>query len=150
MRTKSWKAFRVSNIRYTNAHQLKALEAFDRTQSVAKTIRKLGYPGRYRLHRWIRQRSEPPSSSIRRTTLKSYPFTTKLKAVELFGSGMSPDAVAAELSLNLKMSVYAWTQRFREEGKWGLTSATERKQSAGIVTRKALEKSLPDDVRHSL
>ncbi|MFS0196003.1 hypothetical protein ACL1GE_10825 [Corynebacterium striatum] len=29
--------------------------------------------------------------------------------------------------------------------KWGLMSATERKQSAGIVTRKALEKSLPDD-----
>mgnify|MGYP002711970340 FL=1 len=103
----------MSNIRYMNAHQLKALEAFDRTQSVAKTIRKLGYPGRCRLHRWIRQRSEPPSSSIRRTTLKRSPFTTKLKAVELFDSGMSPDAVAAELSLNLKMSVYAWTQRFR-------------------------------------
>ena len=137
----------MSNIRYTNAHRFKALEVFDRTQSVTKTVRELGYPGRWTLHRWIRQRSEPPSSPIRRTTLKRYPFTTKLKAVELFNSGMSPDAVAAELSLNSKMSVYAWAQRFREEGKWGLMSATERKQSAGIVTHNALEKSLPDDAR---
>ncbi|MDU3164906.1 MAG: IS3 family transposase [Corynebacterium sp.] len=67
--------------------------------------------------------------------------------MELFNSGMSPDAVAAELSLNSKMSVYAWAQRFRKEGKWGLMSATEHKQSAGIVAHKALEKSLPDDSR---
>lgn len=77
--------------------------------------------------------------------MKRYLFTTKRKAVELFNSGMSPDAAVAELSLNSKMSVYAWAQRFREEGKWGLISATEGKQSASIVTHKALEKSLPDD-----
>lgn len=135
----------MTNIRYTNAQRRKALEVFDRTQSATKTVRELGYPGRWTLHRWIRQRSEPPSPPIRRTTLKRYPLTTKLKAVELFNSGMSPDAVAVKLSLNSKMSVYAWAQRFREEGKWGLMSATERKQSAGIVTHKALESSLPDD-----
>lgn len=135
----------MTNIRYTDAQRFKALEVFDRTQSVTKTVRELGYPGRWTLHRWIRERSEPPAAPIRRTSLKRYPFATKLKAVELFVSGMSPDAVAAELSLNSKMSVYAWAQRFREEGKWGLMSATERKQSAGIVTYKAFEKSLPDD-----
>lgn len=43
------------------------------------------------------------------------------------------------------MSVYAPAQRFREEGKWGLMSATERKHLAGVVTHKALEKSLSDD-----
>ncbi|CAB0529424.1 IS3 family transposase [Corynebacterium diphtheriae] len=58
---------------------------------------------------------------------------------------MSPNTIASELSLNLKMSVYAWAQRFREQGKWGFMSTTERKQSVGIVTRKAFEKSLPDD-----
>ena len=137
--------FRMTNIRYTNAQRLKALEVFDRTQSATKTVRELGYPGRWTLHRWIRQRREPPSPPIRRTTLKRYPSTTKLKAVELFNSGMSPEAVAAELSLNSKMSVYAWAQRFREEGKWGVMSATERKQSAGIVSHKALASSLPDD-----
>lgn len=97
--------FRMTNIRYTNAQRFKALEVFDRTQSATKTVRELGYPGRWTLHRWIRQRREPPSLPIRRTTLKRYPSTTKLKAVELFHSGMSPEAVAAELSLNSKMSL---------------------------------------------
>ena len=127
----------MTNIRYTNAQRVKALEVFDRTQSATKTVRELGYPGRWTLHRWIRQRSEPPSPPIRRTTLKRYPLTTKLKAVELFNSGMSPDAVAAELSLNSKMSVYAWAQRFREEGKWGLMSANSQLASSRIKPWKA-------------
>lgn len=38
--------FRMTNIRYTNAQRLKALEVFDRTQSATKTVRELGYPGR--------------------------------------------------------------------------------------------------------
>ena len=135
----------MTNVRYTDTQRLKALEVFDRTQSATKTVRELGYPGRWTLHRWIRERDEPPAAPIRRTTLKRYPLATKLKAVELFTAGMSPDAIASELSLNSKMSVYAWAQRFREEGKWGLMSATERKRSAGIVTRKTFEKSLPDD-----
>ena len=117
----------MTNARYTNAQRLKALEVFDRTQSATKTVRELGYPGRWTLHRWIRERDEPPAAPIRRTTLKRYPLVTKLKAVELFTAGMSPDAIASELSLNSKMSVYAWAQRFCEEGKWGLMSATERK-----------------------
>lgn len=145
IRTKSRRIFRMSNIRYTNAQRLKALEAFGRTQSVTKTVRELGYPGRWTIHRWIRQRSKQPFSPTRRTTLKRYPFTTKLKAVKLFNSGMSPDVVAAELSRNSKMSVYTRIQRFREEGNWGLMSATKGKNLVGVVTRKASEKSLPDD-----
>ena len=128
----------MTNIRYTNAQRVKALEVFDRTQSATKTVRELGYPGRWTLHRWIRQRSEPPTPPIRRTTLKRYPLTTKLKAVELFNSGMSPDAVAAKLSLNSKMSDYGWAQRFREKGKRVLMSATERKQSTSITESKLL------------
>lgn len=99
--------FRMNNIRYTNAQRLKSLEVFDKTQSATKTVRELGNPGRWTLHRWIRQRCQPPTPPTQQTTLKRYPYTTKLKAVELFNSGMSPDAVAAELSLNSKMSVYA-------------------------------------------
>lgn len=95
----------MTNVRYTDAQRLKALEVFDRTQSATKTVRELGYPGRWTLHRWIRERDEPPAAPIRRTTLKRYPLATKLKAVELFTAGMSPDAIASELSLNSKMSI---------------------------------------------
>ena len=55
----------MTNSRYTNAQRLKALEVFDRTQSATKTVRELGYPGRWTLHRWIRQRFEPPSRVLR-------------------------------------------------------------------------------------
>lgn len=95
----------MTNERYTDAQRLKALEVFDRTQSATKTVRELGYPGRWTLHRWIRERDEPPAAPIRRTTLKRYPLAAKLKAVELFTAGMSPDAIASELSLNSKMSM---------------------------------------------
>ncbi|UEB76742.1 hypothetical protein [Corynebacterium diphtheriae] len=44
----------------------------------------------------------PPAAPIRRTTLKRYPLATKLKAVELFTDGMSPNTIASKLSLNLK------------------------------------------------
>lgn len=77
MRTKSWRISRMTNVRYTDAQQLKALEVFDRTQSATKTARELGYPGRWTLHRWIRERDEPPAAPIRRTTLKRYPLATK-------------------------------------------------------------------------
>ena len=52
----------MTNARYTNAQRLKALEVFDRTQSATKTVRELGYPGRWTLHRWIRERDEPPAA----------------------------------------------------------------------------------------
>ncbi|MEL6051813.1 hypothetical protein [Corynebacterium rouxii] len=44
----------MTNVRYTDAQRLKALEVFDRTQSATKTVRELGYPGRWTLHRWIK------------------------------------------------------------------------------------------------
>ena len=72
----------MTNVRYTDTQRLKALEVFDRTQSATKTVRELGYPGRWTLHRWIRERDEPPAAPIRRTTLKRYQLATKLKAVE--------------------------------------------------------------------
>ena len=95
MRTKSWRISRMTNVRYTDAQRLKALEVFDRTQSATKTVRELGYPGRWTLHRWIRERDEPPAAPIRRTTLKRYPLGVKLKAVEFFTAGMSPEAIAS-------------------------------------------------------
>lgn len=52
----------MTNVRYTDAQRLKALEVFDRTQSATKTVRELGYPGRWTLYRWIRERDEPPAA----------------------------------------------------------------------------------------
>lgn len=59
--TNEWKGYGKQNY-YWNEYRLKALEVFDRTQSATKTVRELGYPGRWTLHRWIRERDEPPAA----------------------------------------------------------------------------------------
>lgn len=136
----------MSNVAYTAEQRKQALKTYRRTKSVTKTIRILGYPGRWTLHKWIRQQGQRPKKPFRHTRLKHYPFETKLQAVKLFDEGHSPAAIAEQLQLNSKMSVYSWHQRYREQGQWGLMSSKERKKKAGFTTKAQLEASMPDDI----
>ncbi|CAB0569621.1 transposase [Corynebacterium diphtheriae] len=52
----------MTNVRYTDTQRLKALEVFDITQSATKTVHELGYPDRWTLHRWIKERDQPPAA----------------------------------------------------------------------------------------
>lgn len=70
----------MTNVRYTDAQRLKALEVFDRTQSATKTVRELAYPGRWTLHRWIRERDEPPSCPHSAYDLKALPTCDKAQS----------------------------------------------------------------------
>lgn len=63
----------MTNVRYTDAQRLKTLEVFDRTQSATKTVRELGYPGRWTLHRWIKKRDEPPAAPHSAYDFKALP-----------------------------------------------------------------------------
>ena len=130
---------------YTDQQRRKAIEVYKRTQSVTKTTRQLGYPGRWTLYKWLREPTTPGRPRKQAKTLTCYPFEVKLRAVELFNAGWSPADIAQECGLRSKMSVYSWAQRHREEGQWGLMSKKEREERARIPTRAALEKSLPDD-----
>lgn len=116
-------------------------------RSPLKAIRELGYPGRWTLHRWIRERDHGSVLPHRPSTLKRYSLEVKLEAVALFNAGESPQAVADRLGLTTKMNVYSWAQRFRENGEWGLMSNKERKQAAGFRTQASFEALLPDDVQ---
>lgn len=133
------------NRSYTDQQRRRAIEVYKRTQSVTKTTRQLGYPGRWTLYKWLREPTTPGRPRKQAKTLTRYPFEVKLRAVELFNAGWSPADIAQECGLRSKMSVYSWTQRHREEGQWGLMSKKEREERARIPTRAALEKSLPDD-----
>lgn len=46
-------------IMYTSAEKEKALELFDKTKSIAKEIRKLGYPSKQTMYTWIANRNKP-------------------------------------------------------------------------------------------
>lgn len=133
------------NRSYTKEQRRRALQVYKRTQSVTKTVRELGYPGRWTLYKWLREPAKPGRPRKQSRTLSRYPFEVKLRAVELFHAGWRPADIAVECELRSKMSVYSWAQRHREEGEWGLMSKRERKEHTCMPTRAALEKSLADD-----
>lgn len=133
------------NRSYTKKQRRRALQVYKRTQSVTKTVRELGYPGRWTLYKWLREPAKLGRSRKQSKTLTRYPFEVKFRAVELFNAGWRPADIAVECELRSKMSVYSWAQRHREEGKWGLMSKRERKEHTRMPTRAAFEKSLTDD-----
>ncbi|WP_299295254.1 IS3 family transposase [uncultured Mobiluncus sp.] len=133
------------NVSYSREQRREALKVYRRTGSVFKTILLLGYPGRWTLHKWIREAGKPVSKPKRAERLTHYPFNTKLSAVEMFNKGARPGQIASQLGLRSPMSVYSWVGRYRQEGEWGLMSRKERGQAAKLPTVKSLEASLPDD-----
>lgn len=133
------------NVSYSREQRREALRVYRRTGSVTKTILLLGYPGRWTLHKWIREAGKPVLKPKRAERLTHYPFKTKLSAVEMFNEGARPRQIASQLGLRSPMSVYSWVGRYRQEGEWGLMSRKERAQAAKLPTVKSLEASLPDD-----
>ena len=133
------------NVSYSREQRREALRVYRRTGSVTKTILLLGYPGRWTLHKWIREAGKPVLKPRRAERLTHYPFKTKLSAVEMFSKGARPRQIASRLGLRSPMSVYSWVERYRQEGEWGLMSRKERGQAAKLPTVKSLEASLPDD-----
>ncbi|MGP3702042.1 hypothetical protein [Corynebacterium diphtheriae] len=47
------------NRSYTKEQRRRALQVYKRTQSVTKTVRDLGYPGRWTLYKWLREPAKP-------------------------------------------------------------------------------------------
>lgn len=133
------------NVSYSLEQRREALRVYRRTGSVTKTILLLGYPGRWTLHKWIREARKPVLKPRRAERPTHYPFKTKLSAVKMFNKGARPRQIASRLGLCSPMSVYSWVGRYRQEGEWVLMSRKERGQAAKLPTVKSLEASLPDD-----
>lgn len=130
---------------YTKEQRREAFRVFKRTQSVTKTIRELGYPGRRTMHRWVREGVKPRRLRKQAKASARYSFEVKLEAVELFHAGWRPDEIVAQCGVRSRTNVYSWVRCHREEGEWGLMSKKERAQRARTPTRASFEKSLPDD-----
>lgn len=78
------------NRSYTRQQRRTAIKVHKRTQSVTKTISELGNPGAWTLYKWLRQPLKPDRPRTQAKTLTRYPWTTKLRAVELFNLGWAP------------------------------------------------------------
>lgn len=135
------------NRSYTLKQRKAAVADYRRTQSVTKTIRNLGYPGAWTLYKWLREPLKPgPRPRKKPSTLRRYPWTVKLEAVQMYLNGQRPPAIATQLNLHTPMSVYSWAQIFHDTGQWGLMSKAERRTQRNIPTQASLEASLPDDL----
>lgn len=136
----------MANRKYTPEEKKAALKKFDQAQSATKTVRALGYPGRWTLHKWLRERNTTKPKPFRHEKLTHYPFATKLASAKMYEEGYSPQFIAEKFDLRSKMSVYSWAQTYRDKGEWALMTKRERETRAGFPTRASLEASFPDDV----
>lgn len=136
----------MANRRYTPEEKKAALQKFDQTQSATKTVRALGYPGRWTLHKWLRERNTTKSKPFRHEKLTHYPFATKLAVAKMYEEGYRPQCVAEKFGLRSKVSVYSWAQTYCDKGEWASTCKRERETRAGFPTRASLEASFPVDV----
>ena len=82
------------NRSYTKEQRRRALQVYKRIQSVTKTVRELGYPGRWTLYKWLREPAKPGRPRKQSKTLTRYPFEVKLRAVELFNGQVPGSGVA--------------------------------------------------------
>ena len=134
------------NRSYTLEERKRTVAEYRRTKSVVETVRNLGYPGLWTMYKWLREPLKPGRKSRKQAKrLRSYPWTIKLEAVQMFRSGLRPQEVADKLDLHSKMNVYSWAQAYREFGEWGLMSKSERRTERNFPTKKSLHASLPDD-----
>ncbi|AEX82902.1 transposase-like protein [Corynebacterium diphtheriae VA01] len=72
------------NRSYTNTQKRTALRVYKRTQSVTKTVRELGYPGRWTLYKWLREPKTPPQPRKQAKTLTHYPIRSQTSRSRTF------------------------------------------------------------------
>ncbi|MGG5171900.1 IS3 family transposase [Pseudarthrobacter sp. J1738] len=134
------------NVAYTPEQRRHALRTYSRIRSVSKTVRLLGYPGRWTLHSWIKAgKSGARKPRKQAKVLRSYAVEFKLSAVRMLSEGRPVKDIADTLGMVTGAVVYSWAQTYRERGEWGLMSKKERRTQREFPTQASLEASLPDD-----
>jgi len=111
---------------YSEDEKTKALELFHELKSFTKTVRKLGYPTREHLARWVKKEGLPPKPRKRWEVLNTpehplhAPLELKLNAIRrCFENGESVTSVAKDIRYTAA-SIYYWYQKYLKEGLMGL------------------------------
>ncbi len=112
---------------YSEEQYYKALEVYEETKSIAKTMRLLGYPARRQtLYNWINRRRMLPEN---RSTFHGYntadhprhpPVELKLEAIRrCFEQGEDVQSVSEEIGYS-RASIYTWQRKYLLKGIAGL------------------------------
>jgi len=107
---------------YPYEERIRALQQYQETGSIQKTIRALGYPGRQTLYRWIQEREQPQreKSANRGRNTPEHPrhptVEIKLEALHrCFELGEDVKSVADEIGYS-RASIYVWRRKYLRKG----------------------------------
>ena len=128
---------------YSEEQYYKALEVYEETKSIKKTMQVLGYPARRQtLYNWINRKRLLPE---KRSTFRGYntpehprhpPFELKLEAIHrCFEQGEDVQSVSKEIGYSTA-SIYAWRRKYILKGTAALMNSPKEhdrgKLSEGI------------------
>lgn len=134
---------------YSKKKMEEALKVYHTTNSVGKTIQKLGYPTRQQLYSWINNEGTIPANrkplpKVNNPTIhpRNPPAEIKLNAIHrCFEYGESIQSVSEGIRYS-RASIYQWRKRYLKEGATGLKN-TKNIQPGNLKDGK---KNIAEDV----
>ena len=124
---------------YSEEQYHRALEVYDETKSITKTMRLLGYPARRQtLYNWINRRRLLPEE---RSTFRGYntkehprhpPLDLKLEVLRrCFEQGEDVQAVSNEIGYSTA-SIYTWRKKYMEKGAAALMGSPKERSRTNL------------------
>ncbi len=109
----------------------RALEKYDETGSITRTIVALGYPSRCNLYRWIKNRNLPPIEKLKNRGINTPehprhpPVDLKLEIIyRCFELGEDLKSVSEEIGYS-RASIYAWRRKYIRKGTLALMNGKD-------------------------
>lgn len=125
---------------YSEEQYLRALEVYDETGSVTKTITILGYPARRQtLYNWIMRRKHVPEgySTFRGLNTPEHPrhppLSVKLEALHrCFELGEDVQSVSDEIGYS-RASIYTWRRKYIQKGTVALMNPSNDRPRGKLI-----------------
>lgn len=142
---------------YSEEQYYRALEVYEETQSITKTIRLLGYPARRQtLYNWINRKRLLPEN---RSTFRGYntpehprhpPLEMKLNAIRrCFERGEDVQSVSKEIGYSTA-SIYAWRRKYILKGTAALMNSPKEHDRGNLPEGKPASSAEIDDLKAKL
>ena len=142
---------------YSEEQYRKALEVYEETKSVTKTMRLLGYPARRQtLYNWINRKRILPED---RSTFRGFntaehprhpPLELKLEALHrCFELGEDVQSVSREIGYSTA-SIYTWRKKYTQKGMMALMNSPKEHSRGKLPEGKMTSSSEVEDLRARL